>query len=798
MLYPTNIEQKLGFDKLKALVAERCIGEGGRKFAGAMRPVFDKIQLQRLLDQVAQMMALYQMGNTLPLTFMPDVSKELQRVAIVGNWLNEEDFFKIKHIVQSIASCLRFFEVQEKELYPALIALADTVTLDKALLKAIDQIIDEKGKIRDSASAQLKAIRYELNYEHGTIRKLAESLVRSYKANGYCEDDTAVTIRNGRLVIPVAAEYKRKVKGFIIDESATGQTAFIEPVELLEVNNRIKELEYMEKREVVRILTELTSIVRTHLSDLQKAFYWLGILDFIKAKAVLGLELNACIPIFSDQLVIQLNHARHPLLMLAHAVSGKQVEPLSVTLNASERILMISGPNAGGKSVCLKTIGLLQYMFQTGLPIPAQETSQMSIFKDIFIDIGDEQSIENDLSTYSSHLTAMHTVLQNCGGKSLILIDEFGAGTEPSYGGAIAEAILLAMNTKQVFGVITTHYANLKKVAETTLGMVNGAMRYDVEKLEPLYKLEIGKPGSSFAFEIANKIGLPASIIEAARAKIGQSQVNFDVLIADVQQEKLALEAKLHAVQVKEQQLQAKLTHYDGLNKYMEDNKKLILNAAKTEAKILLQSVNKKIENTIKDIKEHKADKDITKILREDIEALKETLEPEHVPEIVVTPPIGVEKGPIEVGCFVRIIGQETMGEVMQLKGKDVLVAFGDIKTTLKVNRVERVSKGVFSKTLKAKTSSISKQISEKNLNFSSTLDVRGFRGEEAVKAVEHLVDNAIILGFSEVKIVHGRGDGILRTMIRERLKEIRQVKSMTNEHADRGGDGATIIQLED
>ena len=796
MLHPTNIEQKLGFDKLKALVAERCIGDGGRKFAGAMRPVFDKVTLQRLLAQVAQMMALYQMGNTLPLTYLPEISKELQRVAIVGNWLNEEDFFKIKHIVQSIASCLRFFDVQEKELYPDLIALATAVTLDKALLKAIDQIIDEKGKIRDSASAQLKAIRYELNYEHSTIRKLADALVRSYKSNGYCEDDTTVTIRNGRLVIPVAAEYKRKVKGFIIDESATGQTAFIEPVELLEVNNRIKELEYMEKREVVRILTDLTAIVRSHLPDLQKAFYWLGMLDFIKAKAVVGLELNACIPIFSDQQVIKLDLARHPLLMLAHAASGKQVEPLSLALLPTMRILMISGPNAGGKSVCLKTVGLLQYMFQSGLPIPALETSQMCIFKDIFIDIGDEQSIENDLSTYSSHLTAMQTVLQNCGGRSLVLIDEFGAGTEPTYGGAIAEAILLEMNKKQVFGVMTTHYANLKKVAEASPGMVNGAMRYDVDKLEPLYKLEIGKPGSSFAFEIANKIGLPISIIDAARAKIGQSQVNFDVLIAEVQQEKMALELKLHTVQVKEQQLQAKLVHYEGLTKYMEENKKLILNAAKTEAKILLQSVNKKIENTIKDIKDHKADKDIIKILREDIEVLKENIEPETLPEIIVTPIHGLEKGPIEVGCFVRIIGQETMGEVMQLKGKDVLVAFGDIKTTLKVNRVERVSKGVFTKTLKAKTSSISKQISEKTLNFSSTLDVRGFRGEEAVKAVENLVDNAIILGFSEVKIIHGRGDGILRSMIRERLKRIRQIQSMSNEHADRGGDGATIVQL--
>lgn len=796
MLHPSNIEQKLGFDKLKSLVAERCIGDGGRKFALSMRPIFDKVVLQRLLDQVGQMMRLSQTGNSFPLNFLPDISQELQRVAIVGNWLGEEDVFKIKHIVQTVASCLRFFDIQEKEIYPALNDLAASVFLDKSLLKSIELIIDDKGKIRDNASSQLKAIRYELTYEHGTIRKLSASLIRSYKSQGYCEDDTSVTIRNGRLVIPVAAEYKRKVKGFIIDESATGQTAFIEPVELLDVNNRIKELEYMEKREVIRLLTELTSIIRSYLPDLQRAVHWLGILDFVKAKALLGLELNACIPIFSDQLIVKLDVARHPLLMLSHAVSGKSVEPLSVELNPQERILIVSGPNAGGKSVCLKTVGLLQYMFQTGLPIPASETSKMSIFKDFFIDIGDEQSIENDLSTYSSHLTSMQTVLANCGGKSLLLIDEFGAGTEPNYGGAIAESILLEINKKNVFGVITTHYANLKKVAEATPGMTNASMRYDVEKLQPLYKLEIGKPGSSFAFEIANKIGLPAAIIEAARAKIGQSQVNFDVLIAEVQQEKMALEAKLYSATKKEQELQIQITRYQGLSNYIEENKKQLLNAAKTEAKALLQSVNKKIENTIKDIKEHKADKDITKILREDIEELKETLAPEAMVEKEEVQVIGVEKGPIEVGCFVRIIGQETMGEVLQLKGKDVLVAFGDIKTTLKLNRVERISKGVFSKNQRAKTSSISRQISEKTINFSGSLDVRGLRGEEALKEVENLIDNAIILGFSELKIIHGRGDGILRTMIRARLKNIRQIISVSNEHADRGGDGATIVTL--
>ena len=796
MLHPSNIEQKLGFDKLKSLVAERCIGEGGIKFAFSMRPIFDKVVLKRLLNQVGQMMRLYQTGNSLPLNFLPDISQELQRVAIVGDWLAEEDVFKIKHIVQTVASCLRFFDIQEKEIYPALNDLAASVFLDKSLLKSIELIIDDKGKIRDNASPQLKAIRYELTYEHGTIRKLSASLIRSYKSQGYCEDDTSVTIRNGRLVIPVVAEYKRKVKGFIIDESATGQTAFIEPVELLDVNNRIKELEYMEKREVVRLLTELTSIIRSYLPDLQKAVHWLGILDFVKAKALLGLELNACIPIFSDQLIVKLDVARHPLLMLSHAVSGKSVEPLSVELNPQERILMVSGPNAGGKSVCLKTVGLLQYMFQAGLPIPASETSKMSIFKDIFIDIGDEQSIENDLSTYSSHLTSMQTVLANCGGKSLLLIDEFGAGTEPNYGGAIAESILLEVNKKNVFGVITTHYANLKKVAEATPGMTNASMRYDIEKLQPLYKLEIGKPGSSFAFEIANKIGLPAAIIEAARAKIGQSQVNFDVLIAEVQQEKMALEAKLYSATKKEQELQIQITHYEGLSNYIEENKKLLLNAAKTEAKALLQSVNKKIENTIKDIKEHKADKDITKILREDIEELKETLAPEAIAKKEEVQVVGVEKGPIEVGCFVRIIGQETMGEVLQLKGKDVLVAFGEIKTTLKLNRVERVSKGVFSKIQRAKTSSISRQISEKTMNFSGSLDVRGLRGEEALKEVENLIDNAIILGFSELKIIHGRGDGILRTIIRERLKNISQIISVGNEHADRGGDGATIVTL--
>jgi DNA mismatch repair protein MutS2 len=797
MLHPLNIEQKLGFDKLKTLVAERCTGEGGRKFANAMKPVFDKVMLQRLLDQVGQMMALYQMGNSLPIHQLPDVVKELQRVAIVGNWLSEEEFFKIKHIVQTIASCLRFFEIQDKDLYPALHELASVVVLDKALLKSIDLVIDEKGKVRDNASQQLKAIRYELNYEHSSIRKLSESLIRSYKSSGYCEDDTSVTIRNGRLVIPVAAEYKRKVKGFIIDESATGQTAYVEPVELLDTNNRIKELEYMEKREVVKLLTELTTNIRIHLPALQKAVHWLAILDFIKAKALLGLEINSCIPVVSEKLTIKLQQARHPLLVLAHAVSGKKVEPLTLELNQSQRVLMISGPNAGGKSVCLKTVGLFQYMFQSGLPVPASDGTEMCIFKDIFIDIGDEQSIENDLSTYSSHLTSMQTVLANCGGKSLVLIDEFGAGTEPNYGGAIAEAILIELHKKHVFGVITTHYSNLKKLAESTLGMVNGAMRYDLQQLAPLYQLEIGKPGSSFAFEIANKIGLSSVIIEAARKKIGQSQVNFDVLIAEVQQEKIELEQKLYLITKKEEQLQARISHYEGLSKFIEDNKKQILNAAKLDAKSLLQSVNKKIENTIKDIKAHHADKEITKLLRDEIEELKGTVEPDIIDDHVENVGVDLEAGPIEIGCFVRIIGQDTMGEVLQLKGKDVLVAMGNIQTNIKLNRLERVSKRQYTKANKPLShSSISKQISEKTMNFSSTLDVRGLRGEEAMKEVEDLIDNAIILGFAEVKIIHGKGDGILRTIIRDRLKNIRQVQSLMDEHADRGGDGATIVKM--
>lgn len=797
MLYPQSIEAKLGFDKIKELIAERCSGVGGRNFASSVKPVFDKVLLQKLLLQVQQMMSLYQAGNTLPLNIFPDINIELQKISIIGNWLSEEEFFKLKGILNTIASCLRFFEVQDNLLYPSLNELCASISLDKSLLRSIDQIIDEKGKVRDSASVHLKSIRYELNYEHSSIRKLSDSLIRSYKSNGYCEDDTSVTIRNGRLVIPVAAEYKRKIKGFVIDESSTGQTSYIEPVELLEVNNRIKELEYMEKREIVKLLTELTTAIRTHLPDIQKAVHWLGIIDFIKAKAILGLELNACVPLFSEQQVIKLKKAKHPLLFLTNLKTGKTIQPLSVELDAEQKILIISGPNAGGKSVCLKTVGLLQYMFQSGLPIPAVDGTEMSIFKDIFINIGDEQSIENDLSTYSSHLTAMSTLLQNAGGRSLVLIDEFGAGTEPNYGGAIAESILLELHKKHVFGVITTHYSNLKKVAEHTKGMVNGAMRYDINNLMPLYVLEVGKPGSSFAFEIAHKIGLPQKVIDYAKSKIGQSQVNFDLLIAQVQQEKLLLENKLRDVQLKENQLKSKIEHYEGLNKFIEDNKRQILNTAKTEAKSLLQTVNKKIENTIKDIKEHKADKDITKLLRDEIDELKDQVEPEVLIEDKIETDFVAEKGVVEVGCFVRIIGSETIGEVLQLKGKDVMIAIGDIQTNVKLNRVERVSRREFTKTQKAVTSSsVSKQISEKTINFNSTLDVRGQRGEAALKEVEDLIDSAIILGFPEVKIIHGRGDGILRTIIRERLKNIVQVQSMHDEHADRGGDGATIVKM--
>jgi DNA mismatch repair protein MutS2 len=657
MLYPNTIEQKLGFDKLRERLKENCISTLGQAFVEKIRFSENFGMVEKLVSQTAEMQRILELGENFPSQNYIDATPYLKRATIEGMLLTQPEFSDLKVSLLTIRLCLRFFESQEADSFPILGEYAKTIRVEKAITDAIDRIIDERGQIRDSASGELSRIRKRLISEQAGIRKKLDTILKSARSNGWIGDDVSLTVRNGRMVIPVAAEHKRKLRGFIHDESATGQTVFIEPTDVFESNNEIRELEYEERREINRILLELTALLRPFVPDLQKAYGFLGLMDFLRAKARLAAEMGAINPPFSNRQFIDWRDARHPLLHLSFQKQGKKVVPLNIALQEKERILIVSGPNAGGKSVALKTVGLIQYMFQCGLLVPMGEGSSMGFFQNIFIDIGDEQSLENDLSTYSSHLTNMRYFLSMANKRTLFLIDEFGTGTEPGLGGAIAEAILENLTKSGAFGMINTHYTNLKVLADKTDGLVNGAMRFDGEHLEPLYQLEIGRPGSSFAFEIASKIGLPNAVIDRAKEKLGTQQVNFEKLLKELDIERRVFSEKNIEIGIKERKLAKQLADYTSLKEKLENNEKKIVNEAKQKAKTLLSDANQLIENTIREIKENKAEKEKTKTVRTQLETFgKKNLALEKVTETAPAEEIyEPETGEITPGSYVRI-----------------------------------------------------------------------------------------------------------------------------------------------
>ena len=801
MLYPKSIEQKLGFDKLREWLKEACISPLGQTFVEKIKFSDNFGLVEKLVSQTAEMQKILEIGDGFPSQNYIDATPYLKRAAIEGMLLTLQEFSDIKVSLETIRLCIRFFANQETDAYPLLAEYSKNIRVDKVITDAIEKIIDDRGQIRDSASMELSRIRKKLISEQAGIRKKLDTMLRSAKSNGWVSDEVSLTVRNGRMVIPVAAEHKRKLKGFIHDESATGQTVFIEPTDVFESNNEIRELEYEERREINRILLQLTDQLRPFVPDLQKAYQFLGLMDFLRAKAKLAREMNAINPPFFNRQFIQWNDARHPLLHLSFQKQGKKVIPLNIELLEKQRILIVSGPNAGGKSVALKTVGLIQYMFQCGLLVPMREDSSMGFFQNIFIDIGDEQSLENDLSTYSSHLTNMRHFLTLANKRTLFLIDEFGTGTEPGLGGAIAEAILEDLTKSGAFGVINTHYTNLKVLADKTEGLVNGAMRFDGEHLEPLYQLEIGRPGSSFAFEIASKIGLPKNVINRAKEKLGTQQVNFEKLLKELDIERKVFSEKNIELGIKERKLTKQLADYTELKSSLETNEKKLINEAKQKAKTLLADANQLIESTIREIKENKADKEKTKVVRNEIETFsKKNLVPEVIPEPAPTEDIyEQEDGAIAPGNYVRIVGQTAIGEVIALRGKDAEIRIGDLKSTIKLNRLERVSNKTYKAATGEKninTSSKGVDLNERMMNFSFNLDMRGKRGEEALGLVDQFMDNAIMLGYDELRIVHGKGDGILRTLVRNHLRGYSHVSGMQDEHPDRGGAGVTIVKL--
>ena len=799
-MYPANIESKLGFDKIKELLEEECLGSLGRSFVNKIRFSSNYVQVRKMMAQTAEFRLILETGTAFPQQNFLDVTGFLKKAAVPGSIIYEEEFFEIRLSLTTIQQIIHFFRHQPPGRLPELSALLEAALPPhrskcwEDLLTEITAVIDERGKVRDNATPELAEIRRKLAVEQANVKRILDRIYRTAKNSGWIGEDMTLAVRNGRLVLPVLAEHKRKLSGFVHDETSSGNIAFVEPGEVLETNNEIRDLEIRERREVLRILEQLTSRLRPELPDLERSYTFLGLIDFIRAKAQLAIRVGGTFPLLADETVIDWQQARHPLLLLAHRKQNKPVVPLTVALNSDARILVVSGPNAGGKSVMLKTIGLVQYMAQCGLLPPVSPDSRVGLFENLFLDIGDEQSIENDLSTYSSHLTNMREFLRYADRETLFLIDEFGTGTEPSLGGALAEAILESFAAKKAFGVVNTHYTNLKVFADKNEGLINGAMRFDAEELTPMFELEMGKPGNSFAFEVAQKIGLPAQIIKNAKRKLGKNQINFEKLLKELDIEKNAFAEQNASLQKQVDELKARSEQYTALRNFLETDRQRIIAQAKEDARKIVHDANKTIENTIRQIKENQAEKEASRKAREQVKAFEETvLKPEPKPKETVV----AADGPIAPGDFVRIKGQEALARVTGINGKDAEILLGELKSNVRLNRLEKVSRKEYRSSQRESTKSLKGvDLNERMAEFSFNLDIRGKRGEEALVAVDNLLDDAILLGYPQLRIVHGKGDGILRNLVRNHLKQYKQVARMYDEHADRGGQGVTIIEM--
>lgn len=822
MIYPSNFEQKTGFDKVRLLVSDKCLSPLGKERVADMSFSTDFAFISNELDLVDEFVKIQQGETDFPANYFFDVRYSLKRIRPEGTWMDEKELFDLKRSLQTIHDIIRFFQPDEDEeiKYPALTALAGDILVFPQLVGRIDTILDKFGKVKDSASPELQTIRREMTITMSNISRNLQSILRAAQSEGVVDKDVTPTMRDGRLMIPVAPAFKRKIKGIVHDESASGKTVFIEPESVVEANNRIRELEGEEKREIIRILTDFTNFVRPLVPDILQSYEFLADIDFIRAKALFAIEIQGIRPVVEDKQQLDWARAIHPLLYLSLKKQHKEVVPLDIELTAEKRLLIISGPNAGGKSVCLKTVGLLQYMLQCGLLVPMHESSRTGLFEHLFIDIGDEQSIENDLSTYSSHLTHMKYFVRNCNERTILLIDEFGSGTEPQIGGAIAEALLNRFNQHKSFGVITTHYQNLKHFAEDTPGIVNGAMLYDRHLMQPLFKLAIGNPGSSFAIEIARKIGLPEDVIAEATEKVGMDYINMDKYLQDIVRDKRYWESKRQNIRQREKKLEDIIARYEKDLAEVNSQRKEIVREAKAEAARILSEANAKIENTIREIKEAQAEKERTKQARQELQSFKDSVSDAQEEDDKLARKMAklkeraerkkqkqkasaqpeFNRDVIEVGDSVRLKGQTSVGTVLELQEKQATVAFGMIKSTVKLDRLEKVSKNQIKKEIQKSTfvsEQTSEQMHEKRLHFKQEIDVRGMRGDEALQTVTYFIDDAIQVGAQQVRILHGTGTGILRQLIREYLRTVPGVKNFHDEHVQFGGAGITVVELE-
>ena len=795
MIYPTNFEQKIGFASIRQMLSDRCISQMGLERVETMAFSADKDSIVKSLEQTEEFIGLLQTGVPFPVRDYHDLREAFHNIQIDGTCLSVEDLFALKPSLNVVEAILRYGHSESADATPRLKALIEDIYIERAIFTEVNRLVDDKGEIPDNASTELLEIRQSIRRKQGGIEKRIRQIMGDAKMAGWVDPKAELTVRDGRLVIPVKAGDKRAIRGFIHDESATGQTVYIEPAEIFDTSNEIKELEYAERREIHRILLAFTRLLRPYLSELRKAWDMLGELDFIRAKALLANDIGGVRPEITDTPSINWQQARHPLLEHKLKAQGKQVVPLDLKLDENERILVISGPNAGGKSVCLKTSGLLQYMLQCGLMPPMRVDSRCGLFDSLFIDIGDEQSIMDDLSTYSSHLINMKILLEHADAKTLFLIDEFGTGTEPQLGGAIAEAILLELNKKQAFGMVTTHYANLKLLADNHEGIVNGAMLFDTKFMQPMYIMMTGKPGSSFAFEIAKKIGFPRQILDDAANITGDQHLKFEKQLQQLEVDKKAIRKKEQDLRIADQLLTEVVEKYKGLLAELESKKKQYLRDAAAEAQELIQKANSQTERTIREIKEAQAEKTETKEIREGLEKTKNEIA-QKAKEAAEAKKKEENETVLKVGDTVCIDDMQVVGEILAISDTDATILFDSIRLRTSPDKLRKVSRAEARKTQRNWQKGIAADLSEKAEHFDLTLDVRGKRAEEALDIVDKYLDEAKLLSIKEVSILHGKGNGILRKLIREKLSRDHDVASFADASLETGGTGITRVQL--
>ena len=829
VIYPSNFEAKIGFDIIREQCRALCTMLRSRELIDAERFSSSVAEVERRQGLADEMRRLV-MSGAIHRDELFDIADLVDKIRIEGTFLDVAEVARLGHTLSAAASIVGVVRSCDKGEYPFMVALTEGVETLSHIVAEISRIIDEQGGVRDSASPELAAVRREIRSHEGQISKRLHAVLQSAKSAGIVDADASISIREGRAVIPVTASNKRKLQGFIHDESATGKTFYVEPVEVVELNNHLRELEYAERREVVKILTAFTAMVRLDIDLVAHSGEYVAQVDMIRAKARWAIDNDAVRPIMSLDngrgSELWLREARHPLLAQTLRGTTRDLVPLDARLDASHRILIISGPNAGGKSVCLKTFGLIQYMYQCGFPITASPASELPLFSKLYIDIGDQQSIENDLSTYSSHLLNMKAMLSGADRSTLVLIDEFGSGTEPVIGASIAEAILERLVDSGCFGVITTHYSNIKYYASSTEGVVNGAMMFDVQNIRPLFRLETGKPGSSFAIEIARKIGLPESIIVAAREKAGSDHVDMEKQLRDIARDKRYWEQKRERIRQTDRKVEELESNYREQLAAIREERRVILHDAKQQAKQLIAEANRQIESTIKSIRESQAEREQTRLVRRNFEEFKQSVEQsdstadtERIEREMArlerrrqrreerktnrtqegdAAATVVEKKslPLEVGSKVRLKGHEGAGVVQSLRGKKAQIAFGQILTTVDADRLEVISSTEYKRMTRPETprTVIASDISQRRLNFRASLDIRGERVVDAIAKVQALVDDALMVGVGSVTILHGKGTGALKEEVRRYLRSLPEVDSAVDDHPDRGGSGITIV----